>query len=346
LKPAYNILSEPLRISILDQSPIPEGCSAADALRNTIDLASLADRLGYARYWVAEHHGTPALACGSPEVLIGPIACATSRIRVGSGGVMLPHYSPVKVAESFSILASLFPDRIDLGLGRAAGTSPNVALALQRDRRQPPPDDFTEQIAELLTLLENRWPEEGQFPQLAASRLRFATPTPWLLGSSHESFVWAAEMGLPYVFADFINPHRPAITRQYRKQFRPSARLAAPCVGVAVWAICADRDEEAMDLSLPFRMMMLKLFSGRSIPIPSVEKARSYLAERGGPPDMHPAGRRIVTGTPERVRESLEAIAESYETDEIFVVNVMHDHAARRRSYELLARAFNLGRPA
>src|SRR5712671_5793835 len=138
-----------MRLSILDQSPIPEGSTAGDALRNSVDLARLADELGYYRYWLAEHHGTPALACASPEVLIGVIAAATTNLRVGSGGIMLPHYSPLKVAETFRMLSGLFPGRIDLGIGRAPGTSPHVAAALQRDRRHPPPDDFPEQLNEL-----------------------------------------------------------------------------------------------------------------------------------------------------------------------------------------------------
>ena len=138
------------RLSVLDQSPIPEGATAGDALRNTIDLACLTEKLGYHRYWLAEHHGTPGLSCDSPEALIGPVAAATSRMRVGSGGVMLPHYSPLKVAETFSMLSGLYPGRIDIGVGRAAGTSASVAFALQRDRRQPAPDDFREQLDELL----------------------------------------------------------------------------------------------------------------------------------------------------------------------------------------------------
>src|SRR6267154_2647145 len=176
-----------MHLNILDQCPIPEGSDAGDALRNTLELAKSADRLGYGRYWLAEHHGTPGLACNSPEVMIGPVAAATSSIRVGSGGVMLPHYSPLKVAESFTMLSALFPGRIDLGIGRAPGTSAKVAFALQRDRRQPSPDDFREQLAELLGYLDRG-------PQLS------------LLGSSPQSAIWAAELGLPYVFADFINP--------------------------------------------------------------------------------------------------------------------------------------------
>jgi luciferase family oxidoreductase group 1 len=319
-----------LRLGILDQSPIPEGCSAGDALRNSIDLAKVADGLGYNRYWVAEHHGTQGLACNSPEVLIGPIAAATSHLRVGSGGVMLPHYSPLKVAETFSMLTGMFPGRIDLGIGRAAGTSPKVAFALQRDRRQAAPDDFREQLDELLNYLANK------------TAFRFASPEVSLLGSSQDSAIWAAEIGLPYVFADFINPNGAQLARYYRQQFSPSDLLPSPHTTVASWAICAETDAEAERLSLSFRMMMTLLFRGRSIPVPPVEKAQRFLEEEHLLPDQVPAGRRIITGTPCRVREAIEAVAREYEADEVLIVNIMHDHAARRRSYELIAKEFGL----
>jgi luciferase family oxidoreductase group 1 len=314
-----------LRIGILDQSPIPEGCTAGDALRNSVDLARLADGLGYTRYWVAEHHGTQGLACNSPEALIGPIAAATSRLRVGSGGVMLPHYSPLKVAETFSMLSGLFPGRIDLGIGRAAGTTPQVAFALQRDRRQAAPDDFREQLDELLKYLGNR------------TQFRFASPEIWLLGSSEDSAIWAAELGLPYCFADFINPNGAQLMRHYRSQ------TAAPRSAVASWAICAETDEEAERLSLSFRMMMTLLFRGRSIPVPTVERAQLFLEEEKLLPHQVPAGRRIITGTPGRVREAIEAVARDYEAEEVLIVNILHDHAARRRSYELIAKEFGNG---
>src|SRR5437660_3966685 len=174
-----------MRLSVLDQSPISEGSTGADALANTLDLARLTDQLGYHRYWVAEHHGGPMLASASPEALIGPIASATSRIRVGSGGVMLPHYSPFKVAETFTILAALYPDRIDLGLGRASGTDPLTTFALQRDRRQAAPDDFPQQLAELLRYFEDSLPEDHPFRHLAGTLPGLpALPEPWLLGSS------------------------------------------------------------------------------------------------------------------------------------------------------------------
>jgi luciferase family oxidoreductase group 1 len=318
-----------LRISILDQSPIPEGHTAGEALHNSIDLAQLADGLGYTRYWVAEHHGTPGLACASPEVLIGPIAGATSHLRVGSGGVMLPHYSPLKVAETFSMLGGLFPGRIDLGIGRAAGTSPKVAHALQRDRRYAPPDDFREQLDELLALSKRQAP---------------GNPDLWLLGSSQDSAVWAAELGLPYAFADFINPNGAALARYYRQQFSPSDRLPAARTAVASWAICADTDAEAQCLSASFRMMMTLLYRGRPIPVPTVERAQRFLAEEGLPPDGTPAGRRIITGTPDRVRAAIEAVARDYEAEEVLIVNIVHDHMARRRSYELIAGAFGFAK--
>jgi luciferase family oxidoreductase group 1 len=319
-----------LRLSILDQAPIPEGLNAGDALRNSIDLARLADGLGYTRYWVAEHHGSQGLACTSPEALIGPIAAATSRLRVGSGGVMLPHYSPLKVAETFSMLSGLYPDRIDLGIGRAAGTSPKVAFALQRDRRQAAPDDFRDQLDELMNYLANRTPYQIISPDL------------WLLGSSGDSSVWAAELGLPYVFADFINPHGAGIARSYRQQFCPGENNPAPRTGVAAWAICADTDEEAERLSLSFRMMMAMLFRGRTMPVPTVERAQLFMEEEGLQPADVPVGRRIITGTPCRVRAAIEKLAQEYEAEEVLIVNIMYDHAARRRSYELIAKAFEL----
>jgi luciferase family oxidoreductase group 1 len=329
-----------VRLSVLDQSPIAEGSTAGDALRNTIDLARWCEQLGYYRYWLAEHHGTPGLADASPEVMVGPVAAATSRLHVGTGGVMLPHYSPLKVAETFSMLSALYPGRIDLGLGRAAGTSPGIAFALQRDRRQPAPDDFHDQLEELLAYLDNRGPATGPFRQTAA--IHFESPEPWLLGSSEQSGIWAAELGLPYVFADFINPNGARIATDYRYHFQPSARLEAPGVGVATWAICADTDAEAQRLASSMRMLMLLLYRGRLIPVPSVERALEFLANEGVAAETLPVGRRITVGTPEKVRAVIERVAADYEAEEVFVVNIMYDHAARKRSYELIARAFGL----
>src|SRR3954466_5817836 len=239
-----------MRISVLDQSPISEGSSGPEALRNTIDLAQLTDSLGYTRYWVAEHHGGAMLAGPSPEVLIGPIASATERIRVGSGGVMLPHYSPLKVAQSFSVLAGLYPDRIDLGIGRAAGTDTMTSFALQRDRRQAAPDDFPEQLAELLGHLEGRLPPDHPFARLAATLPGIPElPEVWLLGSSMQSALWAAELGLPYAFADFINSEGAGAARLYRERFAEHEHEGRHArVAVAVWAIAAEDERAARRL--------------------------------------------------------------------------------------------------
>src|SRR3954447_17534312 len=231
-----------LRLSVLDQSPVPEGSTGPDALRNTLDLARHAEALGYHRYWVAEHHGGDMLAGPSPEALIGPIASATSRMRVGSDGVMLPHYSPFKVAETFSLLAGLFPGRIDLGIGRASGTDPLTTFALQRDRRQASPDDFPQQLAELLAYLDGTLPADHPFARLTGALPGIPEkPEPWLLGSSPQSAIWAAQLGLPYAFADFINRDGAPIAQDYRS--RAIEEGHEPRVAVAAWALVADTDE-------------------------------------------------------------------------------------------------------
>ena len=331
-------------LSVLDQSPIAEGSTGAQALRNTIDLAQLADGLGYHRYWVSEHHGGPMLAGPSPEALIGPIASATTGIRVGSGGVMLPHYSPLKVAESFSLLAGLFPDRIDLALGRAPGTDQLTMFALQRDRRQASPDDFPQQLAELLAYLEDDLPEDHPFRHLAQTLPgRPELPVPWLLGSSQQSGIWAAELGLRYAFADFINGQGATIAQSYRETFQPLRGLTAPYTAVGVWVLCAPTDEEAQYLATSTQMSFTKLRRGELIAVPSPETASAWLQREGrGPAAALRAGRRTIVGTPEKVRAGIEEVAAEYHADEIIAVTITYDHEARRRSYELLADAMGL----
>jgi luciferase family oxidoreductase group 1 len=332
-----------MRLSVLDQSPISEGSTGADALRNTLDLARLADELGYHRYWVAEHHGGPMLAGGSPEALIGPIASVTEGIRVGSGGVMLPHYSPFKVAETFTILAGLFPGRIDLGLGRAAGTDPMTTFALQRDRRQAAPDDFPQQLAELLAYFDANLPEDHPFARLAGVLPgRPELPVPWLLGSSPQSAIWAGQLALPYAFADFINAEGAQIAKLYRERFQPNEHLQAPRTAVAVWALAAPTEEEAVCLSASSRMSFTLLRRNQLIPVPPPEKAVEFLEREGKPLTGARPGRRSIVGTPEKVRAEIEAVAVEYGAEEVIVVTIAYDHQARRRSYELLAEAFAL----
>ncbi|MDQ6607403.1 MAG: LLM class flavin-dependent oxidoreductase [Actinomycetota bacterium] len=334
-----------MRLSVLDQSPISEGSTGVDALHNTIDLARLADALGYHRYWVAEHHGGPMLAGGSPEALIGPIASATERIRVGSGGVMLPHYSPFKVAETFTILAALFPGRIDLGLGRASGTDPLTTFALQRDRRQASPDDFPQQLAELLAYFDDSMPEDHPFHRLAAILPGLPElPVPWLLGSSGQSAIWAGDVGLPYAFADFINPYGRELAALYRERFAAAGHQQGSRTAVAGWVLCADTDEEAQHLAASSRMTLRRLRQGELIKVPPPETALQYLS--GGGEGKATAGklpgRRAIIGSPETVRAGLQELAAEYGAEEVIVVTITYDHGARRRSYELLAEAMDL----
>ena len=331
-----------MKISVLDQSPISEGSTGADALRNTLDLARLADELGFARYWVAEHHGSPMLACASPEVMIAAIGPVAPRMRIGSGGVMLPHYSPLKVAETFSILSALFPGRVDLGIGRAPGTDHSTAFALQRDRRQPAPDDFPQQLSELLGYLENTIPPGHPFARLAALPGRPHVPDVWLLGSSPQSALWAADSGLPYCFADFINPEGSAYAAMYRDRFSASETLATPRIIVAGWAVCAETDEEAQTIASSARMTRALLNEGKLIAVPSVDKALRFLAERGPNPDTIARPRRAIVGSPATVKRGIEELAAHYSAGEVMIVTITFDHTARRRSYELIAEEFQL----
>lgn len=329
----------PFRLSVLDQSPIAEGTTAADAIRNTVDLARHVDRLGYDRYWLAEHHASPGLAGAAPEALIGAIALATDRIRVGSGGIMLPHYSPFKIAETFRVLGALAPGRIDLGVGRAAGSDQRTAFALQRDRSRRMPDDFAEHVRELLGYLADDLPASHPFASLARTLPDGAggSPDPWMLGTSPDSARWAGEMGLPYCIADFINNQAVPLASIYRSAFRPSRWAAAPHVMVGVWTLAADSRAEAERLILPSRMMFSHLARGELIPIPSVEKAAAWAEGR------YPSSgrsRRTVIGTAAEVRAGLEEVAALYGADELMLVNIMPDHEARKRSYTLVAHAF------
>src|SRR5262245_2076712 len=329
------------RLSVLDQSPVAAGMSAGDALRNSIDLAGVVDRLGFARYWVAEHHGTVMLAGTSPEILIGPIAASTARLRVGSGGVMLPHYSPLKVAETFNILSALYPGRIDLAVGRAAGTDPLTAFALQRDRRMAAPDDFPEQLTELLCYVRDGFPTGHRLGRLRSIALPDrAGPEPWLLGSSPQSGLWAAELGLPYAFADFIYPGGALVARRYRESFAPSVIQPSPYVIVAAWALCAETNEAANRLAASSRMAFAHFLAGNPIPVPPIDTALEFLEHHPESLQAVMKRRRAIIGTPQLVREQLLALAAEYTADEIMVVTITFDHQARRQSYELLAEAF------
>ena len=336
-----------MKLSVVDQSPVSSGMSPAQALRNTIDLAQHCDRLGYERYWIAEHHGMEVIATSVPEVMIGLVAQATEAIRVGSGAVLLPHYAPLKVAETFSMLHALFPGRIDLGVGRAPGGEALEAFALRRTRDQAgfDLDDFPEQLVELLAFLRHDFPDDHPFARIRVTPESPGEPDVWLLGSSAWSATAAARLSLPYAFAHFINPAgaRLCINR-YRSQFEPSERLAVPQAIAAVGVVCAETDDAADYLASTYRALGRRLNLGIRGPVPSPEQALPELADgapHGGERGEWP---RVVVGGPGRVRAKLEEMAQALELDEIMAVTITFEHEARVRSYELLAQAFGLER--
>jgi len=333
-----------MQLSILDQSPVSSGTSPAAALGNTIELARLADRLGYTRYWIAEHHATQSLASPAPEILIARLGVETRRLRLGSGGVMLPHYSALKVAEQFRMLHALYPGRIDLGVGRAPGGGPLETFALRRERLESPlPDDFPEQLVELLAFLHHEFAAGHPFSRIQVSPDMPGAPRVWLLGSSLWSASAAAQLGLPYAFAHFIAPEptRAAI-ELYRARFQPSRYLEKPCAIAALGVVCAATDAEAERLASSVRVLGRRLRQGDLRPIPSIEEASSELAAYGGPPADASEWPRHFTGAPASVRERLEEMARALGVDELMIVTIVHEHAARLASYELLARAFGL----
>ncbi len=347
-----------LRLSVLDQSPVPAGSTPSQALANSLDLARHVDRLGYTRLWYSEHHSMDMLACTAPEILIARAAAETSRIRVGSGGIMLQHYAPLKVAEVFRTLHAIFPNRIDLGIGRAPGGGHLESFALRRTRSSsissPAPDDFLQQLAELRAFLHpERFPAllgpDHPFAAIRVAPNALGTPDLWLLGSSLWSSVIAAQEGLPYAFAHFFSPvhTREAITH-YQRNFTPSPDRATPEATLAIGVICADTDSKAQLLHASVRLMQRRIRMDDRRPIAAPDDALRELEALASPLDGLPGlaeiseWPRYLVGTPDKVRTELLHIATELQLSEIIVNTIIHDHEARKRSYTLLAEAMKL----
>jgi luciferase family oxidoreductase group 1 len=332
-----------MRVGILDQSPVRSGGTATDAVHETLELARAADRWGYSRYWLAEHHSTPGLAGASPEVLIAQVAAVTGRIRVGSGGVMLPHYSALKVAEQFRMLETLHPGRIDLGIGRAPGSDQRTARILRHGVGALGIDHYPQQIQDVVAFLHDDLSASHPWRGVHAMPSGPSVPEVWLLGSSDESARLAAQLGQAFCFAHFINEHGGAeVTRAYRARFCASSDFRGPRSSVAVFAVCAETEEEARRLARSRDLFIVRLYTGRPGPYPSVEEAERYPYTAQETAIAQHASRRSVVGTPEQMRERLLAMAAEYQADELIVVTITHDFKARMRSYELLAEAFDL----
>ena len=330
-------------LSILDLSPVAAGSSGAVSLRNSLDLARLADRLGFTRYWVAEHHNLPSIASSAPDIMIGQIAAATERIRVGSGGIMLPNHAPLMVAERFKVLEALFPGRIDLGLGRAPGTDPVTSYALRRRQDAGGDDDFLQRFQELMLFESNAFPEGHPFRSVRAMPEDVALPPIWLLGSSGYSAQLAAMVGAGFSFAHHFSDYDAAAAMlSYRDQFKPSPARATPYAILGCAAVCADSDAEAERLAATIDLNFVRRIRGEYLPLASPEEATAYPyspAERG----LIARNRaRLFVGAKPTILQQLAPMIAATKADEVMVTTMIYDHAARRHSYELLAQAFGL----
>ncbi|MBB6735175.1 LLM class flavin-dependent oxidoreductase [Cohnella zeiphila] len=330
-------------LSVLDQSQICEGRTAGETLAETTRLAQHTEALGYHRYWVSEHHASRALAHSSPEVLIAHLAAHTERIRVGSGGIMLTHYSAYKVAENFRLLEALHPGRIDVGLGRAPGGMPLSTRALQ-EGRYADIDRYPQQVADLTAYLHDSLPAEHRYAGLHASPGIRTAPDIWLLGSSLGSAQIAASMGTAYAYAQFFGvPGSEDAIAYYKERFKPSELVPEPRALAAVMVICADTEEEASRLATSTDLFFLSLEQGRMLDrFPSVETAESYPYTDYDRERIRAVRRRRILGTPEQVRDQLLAMQKEYGIDEFMIVTLTHDFEARLKSYRLLAEAFDL----
>ncbi|MDH3737923.1 MAG: LLM class flavin-dependent oxidoreductase [Alphaproteobacteria bacterium] len=331
-----------LKFSVLDQSPVRAGGTPAQAIDETIQLAQATEALDFTRYWLAEHHGTDGFAGSSPEIMVTRVAAATEHIRVGSGGVMLSHYSPLKVAENFSLLENMFPGRIDLGIGRAPGSDGLTAAALAYGN-QIGIEYFPTKIADMTAFLAGKPPVSEPFKNVRVTPVAPSLPEVWLLGSSDQSAAYAAHFGLAYSFAHFIVPFASeAIVDHYRDNFRPSPVLAEPRVSLGVFVICAETTEEAEYLAASRDYWRLKLGQGQHLPYPPPDVALSYdySDHERAVIEQNKANRFV--GDPATVKAQLEDLAARHSADELVLLTITYDFAARVRSYELIAEAFGL----
>jgi luciferase family oxidoreductase group 1 len=326
-------------VSVLDLAPVGSGSTAADALRASLDLVRVAERLGYHRYWVAEHHNMPGIASSAPAVLLAHLASVTEHIRLGSGGVMLPNHAPLVIAEQFGMLEALHPGRIDLGIGRAPGTDPRTAAALRRSTGGLQEPDLPALLGELSGFFNGTFPEDHPYRGITAVPALGNQPAIWLLGSSDYSARLAGLLGLPFSFAHhFSSTHTLPALMAYRENFQPSEHLDRPYAMVAVSVICADTDERAAWLSGPARLAMLRLRQGRPQPLATPDEAAAYpyTAAELEAADQRFAGQAL--GSPDTVREQLTELLTATRADELMLTTMVYNLDDRARSFELVAK--------
>jgi luciferase family oxidoreductase group 1 len=330
-----------VKLSVLDQSPVIFGHSASDALAATVDLAQAADALGYTRYWCAEHHGLRGVTNSAPEVMIARIGSVTKRIRIGSGGVMLPYYSPFKVAEQFRMLEAMFPNRVDLGVGRAPGGDQRTAQAVAMGQYNRG-DLFAQQVQELSDLFNGTVPDDNVAHGVVLQPEIETRPELWMLGSSDFGGALAAKLGIRFAFAHFINPHNGHIVaQQYRTDF-DAGYDAHPYAAAALFVICADTETEARRLAKAVDLRRVQMAYGINAPIPTVAQAEQHVYSERDQMIIDREQARSIIGTPEQVAERMLAWQARFQADELIVLTVAGSYAARLRSYELLADTFQL----
>lgn len=326
-----------LPLSVLDLSFVTSGSTPTRALHNTLDLARHVDKLGYVRFWVAEHHNLPSVASGAPDVMMGQIAAATERIRVGSGGVMLPNHAPLMVAERFKLLEALYPDRIDLGLGRAPGTDPVTSYALRRLQQEHGEDDFRERLEELILLETRAFPEGHPFRRIEVMPSGVPLPPIWLLGSSDYSAQLSAQLGMGFAFAHHFASHDAEDSMMsYRLGFRPSRWRGTPHAILTVAVICAETDAEAERLASSADLNFVRRMRGEFGPIPSPEEALAYPYTPAERETVRRNRARLFVGSPSRVRDRMRSLIGATQPDEVMIISAIHDHEARKRNYELM----------
>jgi luciferase family oxidoreductase group 1 len=326
-----------VKLSILDQAPISSNQTPNEALNASMRLAQAGEALGYTRYWIAEHHDLPGLACSAPEVMISYIGANTKRIRIGSGAVLLPHYKPYKVAEVFNMLATLYPNRIDIGLGRAPGGSAEATNALS--------DNFLQQVwkmpnkvEDLLHFINNDFPDDHEYSKVTASPIPQDTPMPWILGTSKKSALLAAENGVPYAFGQFMSEQDgAAIIQQYLDAFQPKKNGQFPQVLVTVSVICAETAEKADEIALSSLIWALQKEKGEGQSVPSIQEAKKYELNEKEKEKLAKMKQHMIIGNPKEVSKKLIQLQAKYKADEIMIVTITHSPNDRTESYKLIA---------